>query len=61
MADMDTQESVPPDSSLNDPDDAEIRSVPKISERNNTLNLDMLNLSSREESVMEWSFLFKQQ
>ena len=61
MADMETQESLPPDSSLNDPDDAENRSVPKISERNNTLNLDMLNLSSREESVMEWSFHFKQQ
>ena len=61
MADMETQESLPPDSSLNDPDDAENRSVPQISERNNALNLDMLNLSSREENVMEWSFHFKQQ
>lgn len=31
MADMETQESLPPDSSLNDPDDAENRSVPQIS------------------------------
>ena len=61
MADMETQESLPPGSSLNDPDDAENRSVPQISKRTNTLNLDLLNLSTREEFVMEWSFHFKQQ
>ena len=64
MADIETQESLPSDSSLNDPDDAENRSVPQISKRINILNLDLSNLSTREEwsyFVIEWSFHFELQ